>query len=65
MPDNKLESPRLKSPKGVCEQTSLSRASLDRLVAAGEFPKPVRITPRRLAFYASEVEAWIAEKVAA
>lgn len=54
----------LLSPKAVCEQTSLSRATLDRLVAGGEFPSPVRITQRRLAFRKDDVAAWLA-KVAA
>jgi prophage regulatory protein len=55
----------LLSPKRVTELTSLSRASLDRLVAAGSFPRPIRITDRRLAFNAESVEAWMREKVAA
>ena len=55
----------LLTPKAVCERTSLSRSSLDRLVAAGLFPKPIRITERRLAFSANSVDAWVREKVAA
>lgn len=53
------------TPKVVCQRTSLSRSTLDRLVAAGQFPAPMRITDRRLAFDASAVEAWMQEKVAA
>ena len=56
---------RLLSPKVVCERTSLSRSTLDRLVAAGKFPQPIRITDRRLAYDAAAVEAWMVEKVAA
>jgi prophage regulatory protein len=56
---------KLLTPKAVCERTSLSRSSLDRLVAIGHFPKPVRITERRLAYDAGAVEAWIEEKAAA
>jgi predicted DNA-binding transcriptional regulator AlpA len=56
---------RLLTPKAVCERTSLSRSSLDRLVAAGEFVPPIRITERRLAYPADAVEAWIRGKVAA
>ena len=51
------------TPKRVCERTSLSRASLDRLVATGEFPKPIRITERRLAFEESMVSAWMAARI--
>lgn len=56
---------RLLTPKAVCEYTSLSRSSLDRLVAAGEFPQPIRITERRLAYSAASVEGWVKQKVAA
>lgn len=52
------------TPKRVCERTSLSRATLDRLVAAGEFPKPIRLTERRLAFNEAEVQNWMADKLA-
>ena len=58
-------SPTFLTPKRVCERTTLSRASLDRLVAAGEFPKPVKITDRRLAFQESEVLAWMQSKLEA
>lgn len=56
---------RLLTPKAVCECTSLSRSSLDRLVAAGQFPPPIRITERRLAYSLAAVEDWMREKVAA
>ena len=55
---------KLLSPKAVCERTSLSRTSLARLVAQGRFPAPVRITQRRLAYRASDVDAWLAEVAA-
>ena len=51
------------TPKAVCEKISLSRATLDRMVAAGDFVKPIRLTERRLAYNAAEVEAWMAERV--
>lgn len=53
------------TPKAVCQRTSLSRSTLDRLVAAGDFPAPIRLTDRRLAYEAAQVEAWMQEKVAA
>lgn len=53
------------TPKRVCELTSLSRSTLDRLVAAGSFPQPMRITDRRLAYNAAAVEAWMQQKAAA
>ncbi|MBX7459264.1 AlpA family phage regulatory protein [Qipengyuania sp. 1NDH17] len=56
---------RLLSPKKVCEEVSFSRATLDRLVAAGDFPAPIRITQNRLAYSAEAVEKWIADKLGA
>jgi predicted DNA-binding transcriptional regulator AlpA len=51
------------SPRQTCEHVTVSRSTLDRLVAAGEFPKPIRITERRLAYVESEVAAWLEAKV--
>lgn len=51
------------TPKAVCQRTSLSRSTLDRLVAAGRFPSPIRITDRRLAFNAASVESWMQEQM--
>ena len=56
---------RLLSPKKVCEEVSFSRATLDRLVAAGDFPAPIRITRNRLAYSAEAVEKWITDKLGA
>lgn len=50
------------NPRQVCDCTSLSRSALDRLVAAGDFPAPMRITERRLAYNADDVEAWMTSK---
>ena len=55
---------RFLSPKAVCEKISLSRSTLDRMVAAGQFPAPIRLTQSRLAYSERDVEAWM-EKVAA
>lgn len=55
--------PLLLSPRQVCERVSFSRTTLDRLVTSGDFPKPVRITERRLAYDAGAVDAWVREKL--
>lgn len=47
------------TPKAVCSKIGLSRATLDRLVAAGNFPKPIRLTERRLVFNAAKVTDWM------
>lgn len=51
------------TPKQVCEKIALSRATLDRMVAQGRFPKPMKLTERRMAYEAQAVEAWMAEQV--
>lgn len=58
---------RFLSPNRVAELTSLHRASIYRKVATGDFPAPIRVSERRIAFKESEVRAWMAsrEKVAA
>ncbi len=56
---------QLISPKAVCQECAISRATLDRMVNAGTFPAPVRISERRLAFEKSRVADWITEKLEA
>ena len=55
--------PQFLTPRQVCDRVALSRATLDRLVSAGKFPAPMRLTERRLAFNAEAVEQWMAEKL--
>jgi predicted DNA-binding transcriptional regulator AlpA len=43
----------------VVELTSLSRGSIDRKSAAGEFVKPIYLSPKRKVFPRSEVMAWM------
>ncbi|MBX7460809.1 AlpA family phage regulatory protein [Qipengyuania sp. YG19] len=53
------------TPKAVCDKISLSRATLDRMVAAGKFPKPIQLTERRLAYSLADVEAWMTDRMEA
>lgn len=55
--------PQFLSPKSVCDRVAISRATLDRLVAANRFPKPIRLTERRLVYNAASVEAWMNERL--
>lgn len=57
--------PRLMSPKEAAAATSLSRPLLTLMAAEGQFPKPVRLGERRIAFVRSEVMDWIDERIAA
>jgi predicted DNA-binding transcriptional regulator AlpA len=42
----------------------LSRSTRERLVTAGLYPRPVRLTAGRVGFVRSEVEAWARERIA-
>jgi prophage regulatory protein len=57
--------PILISAKEVCRRTSLSRASLYRLMAQGVFPKPVPLHGVRKAWIESEIDAWVAARITA
>jgi prophage regulatory protein len=42
-----------------------TRAHVRRLVGAGEFPAPVQLSPHRIAWVESEVDAWLKARIAA
>lgn len=44
--------------KTVQSQTGLARSTIYKLMAEGEFPKPVKITEKSSAWVDSEVDAW-------
>lgn len=56
---------KLISLKTTCERTSLSRTSINRKRAAGEFPKEVPLSETRFAFVEDEVDEWIRERIEA
>ncbi len=41
-----------------------SRVHLRRLIANGDFPEPVRLSPRRIGWIADEIEAFLARHAA-
>ncbi len=49
----------------VRRRTGRSRSEIYRGVAAGTFPKPVKLSERSSAWPEHEVAAWIAERIAA
>jgi prophage regulatory protein len=55
---------RLLPEKVVRDRTSLDRVTRWRLVRAGKFPAPVRISPGRVAWAESAINGWIAAKIA-
>lgn len=49
----------------VVSRTGLSRSALYRAMDAGEFPRPVQLTKRLVAWPASEVDLWVEQQIAA
>ena len=58
------EKPNLLNRQKVQSKTTLSRSSIYELIARGEFPKPVKISGRRVAWLESSVDAWIHSRTA-
>lgn len=59
---------RLIRMKEVIQKTGLSKSSIYDLLARDQLPKPVRLSPpggRSVAFVESEIDTWIAERIAA
>ena len=59
---------KLLSKKQVKEIVTLSYAHIDRLEAAGRFPKRIRLTNHkrgRCAYLADDIEAWITKRIEA
>ncbi len=60
---------RLISKKQACEKTSYSRAHIDRLSNDPEyrhhgFPRTVKLGQARVAYVESEIDDWIAKRIA-
>ncbi|WP_272519384.1 MULTISPECIES: helix-turn-helix transcriptional regulator [unclassified Providencia] len=48
----------------VMRRTGYGKAWIYRLIEAGQFPKSVKIGTRSIAFVESEVDEWVANKIA-
>ncbi|MCY3845685.1 MAG: AlpA family phage regulatory protein [Acidobacteria bacterium] len=53
---------RLLTRAEVERRVHLSRASVYRLVARGEFPAPLRVGPRAVRWRSYEIGAWISSR---
>lgn len=49
----------------VCGRICLRKSWVYDAVQRGEFPKPIHLTPRRVAWRESDIEAWKADRIAA
>ncbi len=70
MTSNIAESPplgglSLERLPAVKARTGLSRSEIYRRIALGDFPRPVKLGERASAWSASEIDAWIAGRIAA
>lgn len=59
-----MEHQKLISWKTVREKVPFGRTKVWELAKDGGFPKPVQISPRRVAWVEAEIDAWIAARVA-
>lgn len=57
-------SERLISIKQVTERVPFTKVHIYRLIGRGEFPNRVKIGKRRVCWRESEIDAWIAAKIA-
>lgn len=55
----------LERRKSVQQRVGLSRSTIYLLISKGEFPPPIRIGRRAVAWNAAEVDEWIASKIGA
>ncbi len=49
--------------KQVMDCTGLARSTVYKFMADGQFPKPVKLGSKMVAWVESEVSAWIQERV--
>lgn len=61
---NPTQPERLLRMQDVESYTGLKRSSIYRAIEAGSFPKQVRLGARAVGFPASQVQAWIAARIA-
>jgi len=58
-PPNLLRRPKVEA------RTGYSRSTIYALMAVGDFPRPVRLGSRAVAWVESEVDAWISARIEA
>lgn len=54
---------RLLSVEQVMDRTTLSETEIRRRTADNKFPKPIRLSAKRIAWIPSEVTAWVQEQI--
>ncbi|MDH5709891.1 MAG: AlpA family transcriptional regulator [Hylemonella sp.] len=51
--------------KQVEARTGLARSTLYKLISLGQFPAPVRLTAKAVAWTVHDIDDWIASRIAA
>ena len=57
-----LEAPsgvRVFVEKKVCDYVSISRAQLNRMIRAAEFPSPIKLSVQKIGYLKHEVDYWL------
>lgn len=49
----------------VCLRTGLSKSQIRRMVGDLEFPEKVRLSTRRVAWVAADIESWLQQRITA
>lgn len=49
----------------VCRRSGLSKSQVHRMVNENDFPQPIRLSKRAVAWVASEVEKWMQDRISA
>ncbi|QPB79064.1 AlpA family transcriptional regulator [Proteus sp. GOKU] len=60
---NPIKENLIRLPEAM-RRTGYGKAWIYHLIGTGQFPKPVKIGSRSIAFVESEVDEWIANKIA-
>lgn len=47
----------------VCTRTGLSKSQVQRLVKADDFPRPVALSKRAVAWVSQEVDDWLRQRI--
>lgn len=50
--------------KDVISKVSLGQSTIYRMIAQGDFPKPIPLAPNRVGWVESEINEWLAERAA-
>ena len=59
---NQQQPPILLRLPGVVRATGLGARPVYKLIATGQFPAPLRLTSRSVAWRFAEIEAWVASR---